>query len=122
MERIYFPMTANTLVAGHIRCLEQLTTMGEVVVGLLTSEALIGYKKEKMPYKDRELILKSLKFDMEVVPQYELNPAKNIWKYDCQAIASGDGFNEEEEKAIKELNIKKINLNSGCPIHSSDIQ
>jgi len=121
MERIYFPMTANILVAGHIKCIEQLLTMGDVVVGLLTSEALKGYKEERMPYEDRELILKSLKFDIEVVPQYELNPAKNIWKYNCTAIASGDGFNDEEEKAVKELNIKKININSGCPIHSSKI-
>ena len=122
MERIYFPMTLNILVPGHIKCLEQLISMGDVVVGLLTTEALQGYKEERMSYEDRELILKSLKFNLNIVPQHKLNPTENIKLYNCQAIASGDGFNEEEEKAISELNIKKINLNSGCSLHSSDLK
>lgn len=121
MERIYFPMTLNVLVPGHIKCLEKLTQMGEVVVGLLTSEALKGYKKERMSYEDREYILKSLKFDIEIVPQHELNPEHNIWKYECSAIASGDGFCKEELQSIVNLNLKKINLNSGSDLHSSDI-
>lgn len=121
MERYYFPMTLNILVPGHIKCLEQLVSMGEVVVGLLTSEALSGYKEERMSYKDRELILKSLKFNLLVAPQNTLNPTENIKLFNCTAIASGDGFNEEELKAIEELGIKKINLNSGCDLHSSNL-
>jgi len=124
MERIYFPMTCNILVPGHIIVLEKLLTKGDVVVGLLTSNALKGYKKELMSYEDRRFILDNLIVAplLEIVPQDSLDPSKNILKYKCTAIASGDGWEKKEKKAIKELGIKIINIKSGEKLHSKDIK
>lgn len=111
---IYFPMTVNILTPGHIKCLEELTNKDSVVVGLLTAKALEGYKKEIVPFKDRLFILENLSIvshgSVLITPQNSLNPIKNIKKYNCWAIASGDGWEDEELKAINKAGITAINI------------
>lgn len=121
---IYFPVTCNILVPGHIKALERLIKQGYVTIGLLTPEALKGYKKELMPYSDRKYILETIAIALgkiDVVPQDSLDPISNIRKYKCNAIASGDGWEESELKAIKKLKLKVIDIKSGSKLHSSEV-
>lgn len=106
--KIYWPVTCDILTPGHIKCLRYLKKRGTVIVGLLTPRALRGYKKEVVPFKDRRFILRSL--GATVVSQETLNPEKNIKKYKCQGIASGDGWEEGELKTIIKLRLTKINI------------
>lgn len=122
MGTIYIPMTMNVLVLGHIKILRKLIKKGDVIVGLLTSKALKGYKKELTTFKDRLYILESLDLDIKIVPQESLDPTKNLKKYKCNALASGDGFEKCEIDSAKELGVKLLTVNSGCKIHSSDIK
>lgn len=117
-------MTANILTKGHIMCIEKALLQGEVVIGLLTKKALEGYKKERMPFEDRKFILEYLSSAhlFEVVKQDSLDPTPNCKKYNCNAIASGDGWEKEELQAIKKLGLKIINIKSGEKLHSSDIK
>ena len=113
MDEIYFPMTANILTVGHLKCLEYLSRRGFVTVGLLTSKALRGYKKELVPFQDRKYILDTIAMaigNIDVVPQDNLNPMENIKRYKCTAIASGDGFEVVEKRAIKKFKLKEINI------------
>ena len=100
-------MTANILTPGHIKCLDYLTKKDSVIVGLLTSKALKGYKEELVPYKDREFVLDHVDvYGFAIVPQDSLDPSKNIQEYECDAIASSRceglrnemiGINRKEE-------------------------
>lgn len=106
-------MTANILTPGHIKVLEALNRDAWVTVGLLTSEALKGYKKELMPYEDRKYILDTIAMALghvEVVPQESLDPTENLKKYHPDAMASGDGFEPVELAAMKKLKIDKIDV------------
>lgn len=107
---IFFPMTFNLITPGHIQCLDILNRKGKIIVGLLTKKALQGYKKEYTPWKDRKYILEHLKIKVKVVAQDSLDPTLCIKKYKCDTIASGDGFEIEEKKAIKKLDLKIINI------------
>lgn len=113
MKEIYFPMSCRILTVGHIKVLEQLIKKGFVVVGLLTAEALEGYKEELVPYKEREYILETIAIalgNIDIMPQSTMDPTENIKKYKCNAIASGDGWEPIELKAIKKLKIEKIDI------------
>lgn len=106
-------MTANIVTPGHIKCLELLRNKGFVTVGLLTARALKGYKKELVPYKDREFVLDTIGIAVgavQIVPQDSLDPLANIKKYGCDTIASGDGFEKQELAAIKKLKLNVINV------------
>lgn len=115
-------MCVNVLTVGHIKFLKKLFDKGNITVGLFTSKAMKGYKKELMSFKHRKYILESLYIPLEVVPQNTLDPYENLIKYECNAIASGDGWEPCEKKAAKKLGIKMINIKSGEKIHSSDIK
>lgn len=113
MKEIYFPMSARVITPGHIKCLEVLTDMGFVTIGLLTKKAMKGYKKEVVPFSDRKYVLETIARgigDIYIVPQNSLDPTENIKICRCTAIASGDGFNEAEQKAIKKLGLEVINI------------
>lgn len=112
-EEIYFPMTCDILTVGHVKCLESLNKKGLVTVGLLTDKALKGYKKVAVPFKDRKYILETIAIALgriEVVAQDDLNPSKNVEKYQSTAMASGDGFEGVELKAIKKFKLKQIDV------------
>jgi len=112
-KEIYFPMTCNLLTVGHIKCLEYLAERGFVTVGLLTSKALKGYKKEIMPFEERKYILDTIAAaisDMRVIPQNSLNPASNLQGYGYTHLASGDGFESVEVSAAKKLGIKLMHI------------
>jgi hypothetical protein len=112
-KEIYFPMTCNLLTVGHIKCIEYLAERGFVTVGLLTSKALKGYKKEIMPFEERKYILDTIAAaisDMRVIPQNSLNPASNLRGYGYTHLASGDGFERVELNAIKRFGLKKLDI------------
>lgn len=109
---IYFPVTCDILTPGHIKCIRWLEKRcDELIIGLLTDEALKGYKKNAVPYKDRHFILDNLwAKNLKIVPQKSLSPERNIYRYECDAIASGDGWEKEELEVIKKFQIGRIDI------------
>ena len=107
---IYLPATCDIITAGHIRVFRQLARSDELIVGLLDEKALQGYKDVVMPYDDRKEILEAIHWIDEVVRQSSLNPYENLIKYKITHIASGDGFEPEELKAIKKAGVSIINI------------
>lgn len=102
-------MTADIITPGHImsiRWLEQ--RCDELIVGLLTDEALEGYKKNVVPFEDRLFILQALA--KHVVPQRSLSPEENIKKYQPDAIASGDGWEKEELEVMEKYQIADVSI------------
>jgi glycerol-3-phosphate cytidylyltransferase-like family protein len=113
MKEIYFPMSCRVLTVGHIKVLEELIKEGFVTVGLLTANALEGYKDEIVPFKDRKYILETVGIaigNVEVIAQDSLDPSDNLKKFKYDAIASGDGFEPVEEKAAKKFKLTKIDV------------
>lgn len=110
--RIYFPMTASIITPGHIKCLDYLSNRGDVIIGLLSAKALKGYKEEIVSYQDRLYVLGQIACTRadRIVRQNDLNPRKNVLKYKCDAIASGDGWEQKELEAIRDLKLKKIDI------------
>lgn len=106
-------MSCRIITAGHIKVLETLRSRGCVTVGLLTGKALKGYKKEILPFAQRKYILETIAMalgNIEIVAQDSLDPSENVRKYGATALASGDGFEEVELKAIKKYKLEKIDV------------
>lgn len=110
---IYFPMTAEIITPGHIRCLQYLAGLDMVIVGLLSNKALKGYKKCVVSLEDRQFVLTAISKgigNILIVHQHSLDPTENIRVLGCDSIASGDGWEIEEDIAIAELGLKKIDI------------
>lgn len=87
-----------------------------MTVGLLTPKALEGYKKEVVPYEDRKFVLEKVLLGIqgtdviEIIPQDSLDPTENLLRTNCNAIASGDGWEEIELAAIRDLMVDAIDV------------
>ena len=59
---VYVGLSADIIHEGHINILTIAKKLGNVVVGLLTDNAIASYKNiPTLSYKQREIILKNIK-------------------------------------------------------------
>ena len=78
-KKVYVGLAADILHNGHINILKTASKLGEVTVGLLTDSAISAYKKlPHLNYKQREVIVKNIKFVKRVLPQTTLDYTKNL--------------------------------------------
>jgi glycerol-3-phosphate cytidylyltransferase-like family protein len=111
--RIYFPTTCDIMTPGHIQSILWLKRRGELVIGVLTSKAMKGHKTEIIPFKARlfvlEAVLKGIG-NVRVVSQSNIDPTRNLKRLKCDAMASGDPFDEIDQRAIDALGLKEIRI------------
>ena len=78
----YVAFSADILHEGHINLLKKASKYGQVMVGLLTDHAITSYRKlPHLNFKQREIILKNIKYVNKVVEQKTLDYSKNLLKY-----------------------------------------
>ena len=102
MPRVYVGMTADVLHHGHINVLEQARQLGDVIIGLLTDEAVS--KKKRLPaltFSQRKKILENLVGVVEVVPQESWDYSENLAKYKPEFMVHGDDWVEGPESKIR---------------------
>jgi phosphoenolpyruvate mutase len=78
---VYIPMAADILHPGHLNIIKEGQKLGEVVVGLLTDQAIASYKRVPfMKYEQRLEVIQSIKGVDRVIPQTTLDYRPNLRK------------------------------------------
>ncbi|MFA5676229.1 MAG: adenylyltransferase/cytidyltransferase family protein, partial [Christensenellales bacterium] len=92
-KTVYIAVSADVLHSGHIKIIEEGAKLGDVVIGLLTDEAIATYKR--MPvfgYDERRRILSSLRCVSHVVKQNTLSYADNLRSIKPDYVVHGDDW------------------------------
>ncbi len=106
---VYVGLSADILHEGHINILKKAHSLGEVVVGLLTDQAISTYKKiPHLSYKQREIILKNIKFVKRVIPQKTLDYRYNLNLIKPNYVVHGDDWKKGIQKKIRSQVIKTL--------------
>jgi phosphoenolpyruvate phosphomutase len=93
MSKVYLGMTADIIHPGLINIIREAAKHGEVLVGLLTDEAISEYKRlPHMTYEQRKEIVQNIKGVKDVVPQEEWSYVNNLRKYKPDFIIHGDDW------------------------------
>ena len=106
---VYVGLSADILHEGHINILKVANKIGDVIVGLLTDQAIASYKKiPHLSYRQREIVLKNIKFVNKVIPQKTLDYTYNLNLIKPHFVVHGDDWKsgvqkETRKKVIKEL-------------------
>ena len=92
MIRVMVDMCATLLHHGHIRLLKKAKEVGDVIVALATDNEIKIHKKfvPLLNYKDREEILKSIKYVDDVVPSPMIIDDIFLKKHNCKFLIHGD--------------------------------
>ena len=74
MKKVYIGMSADLIHKGHLNIIRTGSELGQVIVGLLTDEAIASYKRLPLiAFEERKMIVENLKGVKEVIPQNTLD-------------------------------------------------
>ena len=92
-KTVYVGMSADLIHEGHMNILKVASTYGEVVVGVLTDEAIASYKRLPfMTYEQRKAIVENIKGVAKVVPQTTLDYVPNLTELKPDYVVHGDDW------------------------------
>lgn len=106
---VYVGLAADILHEGHINILNIAKNHGTVVVGLLTDDAIVTYKRLPfLNYSQRETIVKNLKMVDRVIPQKTLDYSFNLKKIKPKYVVHGNDWKKGVQQKIREKVIKVL--------------
>jgi len=106
---VYVGMVADILHHGHIHILEVARGLGEVVVGLLTDEAVADYKRlPLLSYEQRKRVVEGLNGVARVVPQRTLDYVENLEALRPSYVVHGDDWKEGVQRETRRRVIEAL--------------
>ncbi len=108
-KSVYCALSADILHEGHINVLKIANKLGDLIVGLLTDNAIASYKKlPHLNFNQRKIIVKNIKFVKNVVPQKTLDYTDNLNLLKPDIVIHGDDWKSGIQKNIRKKVIKTI--------------
>ncbi len=102
-KTVYVGMSADLIHPGHLNIIKQASELGEVVIGLLTDQAIASYKR--VPYMSFELrreVIESIKGVSRVMPQHTLDYAPNLESLRPDFVVHGDDWREGVQRQTRQ--------------------
>lgn len=94
-KKVYVAVSTDIVHGGHIALIKNAATLGDVIIGLFTDEAVASYKRYPLlDYNERKKIFEDLKEVKEIVPQTTLSFKENLLKYKPDYVVHGDNWKE----------------------------
>ncbi len=86
-------MSADLVHPGHLNVIKTARSLGDVMIGLLTDEAIASYKRlPMMTYEQRKVVVENLQGVTSVVPQETLDYVPNLREYRPDYVVHGDDW------------------------------
>lgn len=108
-KKVYVAMSADLIHPGHLNIINEAKTLGEVIVGLLTDEAIASYKRLPfLTFKQRKVIVEHLRGVAKVIPQHTLDYTENLRAVKPDFVVHGDDWRTGVQKEIRDRVIEII--------------
>ena len=103
MKKVYVGMSADLIHPGHLNIIRQASKLGQVIIGLLTDEAIGSYKR--LPYlmfEQRKIIVENIVGVHKVIAQKTLDYEENLRKLKPDYVVHGDDWKAGVQKNIRQ--------------------
>lgn len=102
-KTVYVGMSADLVHSGHLNVIRHAAELGEVVIGLLTDQAIASYKRVPyMPYEQRRIVVENIKGVSRVVPQTTLDYVPNLESLRPDYVVHGDDWREGVQRETRQ--------------------
>lgn len=102
-KTVYVGLSADIIHPGHLNIIAVARELGEVTVGVLTDEAIAGYKRlPYLPYEHRKTIVENLVGVKKVIPQETLDYLPNLEKLKPDYVVHGDDWKSGVQKRVRQ--------------------
>ncbi|MBL7006783.1 MAG: phosphoenolpyruvate mutase [Spirochaetia bacterium] len=107
--QVYVGMSADLVHPGHLNIIAKAREYGEVIVGLLTDEAIASYKRIPfMTFEQRKVIVENIKGVKRVIPQKTLDYVENLEFLKPDFVVHGDDWKEGVQKQTRQRVIEAL--------------
>lgn len=99
---VYVGMSADLVHPGHLNIIKVARQHGEVVVGLLTDEAVASYKRlPYLDYEQRKAVIQEIQGVSRVVPQKTLDYVPNLLELRPDIVVHGSDWRVGVQAAVR---------------------
>ena len=113
-KKVYVGLSVDIIHEGHINILKTACKYGDVIVGLLTDEAIASYKNiPYLNYDRRKVIVQNIKYVKKVIPQKTLSYVANLNLIKPDFVVHGDDWKKGVQKQTRLDVIKTLKKWSG---------
>ena len=102
MPKVYIAMNGDIIHHGHINIVKEAAKLGDVIVGLLTDEAIAEYQRAPhLTYEQRKVLVENLKGVSLVVAQKSQDYKENLETLRPEFVVHGDDWKTTIQKGIR---------------------
>ncbi len=105
----YVAMSADLLHPGHLNIIREAQKYGVVTIGLLTDQAIAGYKRlPYLTYEQRKTVVESVVGVARVVPQETLDYVPNLRMLKPDFVIHGDDWRTGVQRHVRDAVIEVL--------------
>ncbi len=109
MKKVYVAMSVDFIHPGHIKILKEAKKLGEVIIGLLTDEAIATYKRlPVLNFEQRKEILQIVDGIKDIIPQTTLDYVPNLRKIKPDYVVHGNDWIEGPQQMVRKRVIETL--------------
>jgi phosphoenolpyruvate phosphomutase len=111
---VYIGMCADIVHHGHVNIIAKASSLGQVVVGLLTDEAIASYKRVPLlKYEQRKKIVENFVGVTKVIPQKTLDYVPNLKRVKPDFVVHGDDWRTGVQRETRQRVIDALSTWGG---------
>ena len=100
---VYMCFSADMLHSGHIAIIRKAARLGRLIIGVLSDEAVISYKRYPLlPFAERKALFENIRGVSRVVEQKTLSYKENLEKYHPDYVVHGDDWVSGFQKPVRQ--------------------
>ena len=111
---VYMCFSTDILHSGHINIIKKASRLGKLIIGVLSDEAVISYKRfPLLPFVERKFMFESLSNVYKVVEQKTLSYKDNIVAYQPTYVVHGDDWVSGFQRPIRDEVVSELAVYGG---------
>lgn len=100
---VYMCFSTDMIHSGHIAIIKKAARLGRLMVGVLSDEAVVSYKRfPLLPFGERKALFENIAGVWRVVEQKELSYRENLETYKPDFVVHGDDWVTGFQKPVRE--------------------
>ena len=100
---VYMCFSTDIIHTGHIALIQKAKHMGKLIIGVLSDEAVISYKRfPLLPFSERKAMFENIAGVYKVVEQKTLSYKNNLTKFQPTYVVHGDDWQMGFQRPIRD--------------------
>jgi phosphoenolpyruvate phosphomutase len=108
-KTVYVGMVGDMLHSGHVNVIQTAAKLGEVIVGVLTDQAVVSYKRLPMlGFAERAGVVENIRGVSRVIPQETLSYAANLRALRPDFVVHGDDWAKGQQQSAARAEVIQV--------------